>query len=641
MTETHAYGAWPSPVSAAAIAAGASTLAELRSHADTLYWLESRPQEAGRTTLMAAVDGNPPRELTPAPFSVRSRVNEYGGGAYLPCDAGVFFIHDGDGDLYLERARGDTCRLTDWQRARRLGDLCWDPLHQRIIAVCEQPRTTREPENSLIALSVDVDLGTSGECTTLHRGHDFYAAPRLAPNHGHLAFVAWDHPNMPWDGAFLKLAHIDAEGLLGAETVIAGGASEAVQQPLWLPDESLVFISDINGFWNVYRYDPSGLHGLLTEGAEYAEAPWNLGQSSIVAVGPGHLVAVRFADGAGELVLIDAQGGFASPLPADWLEYQSLCTITGALAFIGSRADGPPAIVIQPLDGAAPRVVTRASMPAIAADAIAFAQPRSFPTRDGARVHANVYQPRNPRAASPAGERPPLLVMVHGGPTARTSAALNLRVQYFTSRGWDVLDVDYRGSSGYGRQYREALNGRWGQRDVSDCEDAVRGLLLDGLVDAARIAIRGSSAGGFTVLSALTQSTLFGAGASLYGIGDLAALARETHNFESRYLDTLVGDQTALAARSPLRHVQRIRSPVIFLQGADDRIVPPGQANAMVAALRERRVPVAHIEFPGEGHGFRLAAHIERALESEYAFFCRIFGIQPHDTLPRLEIVNL
>jgi dipeptidyl aminopeptidase/acylaminoacyl peptidase len=643
------YGGWSSPLSARAIARGAGALTELRVHGDTLYWLEGRPAEDGRTTLLCAHVGNvaaasEPRELTPAPYNVRGRVHEYGGGAYLPTGAGVFFMDAASGELHHLPPDGAPQRLTDCGGNIRFGDFCWDARRNRLLAVCERPATggdTAEPENLLVAIPLSHAPVTVDELATVHRGHDFYAAPRFAPDGDRLAFIAWDHPNMPWDGTLLKLAELDAAGIVHAETIVAGGAAEAVQQPVWMPDGALLFLSDQTGFWNVHCYGADGVVCLLEDGAEYGEPPWVLGASTLAALGRDHVAAVRFAVGTSELVLLDAGSGFASPLPTDWQEHESLTALDGALAFIGRSAERPPAVVLLPLAGGEARTFAEAWLPPIDVRALVKAQPRTFRTRDGARVHCYLYLPHCPPGVPLPPGRPPLLVSVHGGPTARASAALNLRTQFFTSRGWAVLEVDYRGSAGYGRTYREALNGRWGQIDVTDCEDAVRALVNEGLVDPERLAIRGSSAGGFTVLAALAASGLFGAGASLYGIGDLAALARETHKFESRYLDALVGAASEYAARSPQNHAEKIRSAVLFLQGADDRVVPPGQAIAMADVLRRRGVPVAHIQFPGEGHGFRKAPHIERALESEYAFYCRVFGITPAEPLAPLEIENL
>jgi dipeptidyl aminopeptidase/acylaminoacyl peptidase len=663
------YGGWPSPLSAHAIARGAGALGELRVAGNTLYWLEGRPEEDGRTTLLcahvadadrgASGSGDPtalnpktsePRELTPRPYNVRGRIHEYGGGAYLPTQAGVFFVNAGDGELYHLPPDGAPRRLTDCGGNFRFGDFSWDVRRSRLLAVCERPAPgsdSTEPENLLVAIPVRSRSDRASAPVAadaleiVHRGHDFYAAPRLDPDGNRLAFVAWDHPNMPWDGTLLNLAELDADGRIVAETIVAGGAAEAVQQPVWMPDGALLFLSDQTGFWNVHRYGADGVVCLLEEGAEYGEPPWGLGMSSLAALGRDHAAAVRFADGTSEIVLLDTRSGFASPLPSGWQEHESLVALDGAVAFVGRGAERPPAIVVLALAEGVARVIAQAWLPPLDVHTLVAAQPRTFRARDGAFVHGYLYLPQARDGAPPSRGRPPLLVSVHGGPTARASAALNLRNQFFTSRGWAVLEVDYRGSAGYGRRYRDALNGRWGRLDVTDCEDAVRALVDEGLVDPERLAIRGSSAGGFTVLAALAASGLFGAGASIYGIGDLAALARETHKFESRYLDALVGDPSEYATRSPLNHAARIRSAVLFLQGADDRVVPPGQATAMAEVLRRRGVPVAHIEFPGEGHGFRKAAHIEQALASEYAFYCRVFGIAPAEPLAPLEIENL
>jgi dienelactone hydrolase len=662
------YGGWASPLTARAIARGAGALGELRVSDDTLYWLEGRPEEDGRTTLLCArmggmstgsgapgasvagPDQREARELTPPPYNVRGRIHEYGGGAYLPTPTGVFFVNAGDGELHHLPPDGAPRRLTDCGGSVRFGDFCWDARRGRLLAVCERPApggSPSEPENLLVSIPVRGTGHRAGPpigadaLAIVHRGHDFYAAPRLAPDGKRLAFVAWDHPNMPWDGTLLKLAELDADGALCVETIVAGGAAEAVQQPVWTLDGALLFLSDQNGFWNVHRFGADGVVCLLEDGAEYGEPPWALGMSSLTALGRDHAAAVRFADGTSELVLLHTESGFASPLPTGWQEHDSLVALDGAVAFIGRSVERPPAVVLLRLADGAARVIAEAWLPPVDVRTVVNAQPRAFRTRDGARVHGYLYLPGTAAGKPASPGKPPLLLSVHGGPTARASAALNLRTQYFASRGWAVLEIDYRGSAGYGRRYREALNGQWGRLDVCDCEDAVRALVGEGLVDAERLAIRGSSAGGFTVLGALAASGLFGAGASLYGIGDLAALARETHKFESRYLDTLVGDPSEYAVRSPVNHAGRIRSAVLFLQGADDRVVPPGQATAMAGVLRQRGIPVAHIEFPGEGHGFRKAAHIERALESEYAFYCRVFGIAPAEPLAPLEIENL
>lgn len=634
--EPRPYGGWPSVIDAATIAAGAGTLSEPRVHDGVVYWLESRPAEAGRTTLICRDRQGAHRELTPRPYDVRSRVHEYGGGAYLPTDFGVVFVHGPDQDLCL-LAGGNITSLIRNGPDVRYADVCVDVRRRRLIMVCERHPDAAEPVNTLEVLDLArPEAGTR----TLHRGHDFYAAPRMSPDGGRLAFLTWDHPNMPWDGTELRLIELDDSGNPGAETLLAGGAAESVVQPLWLPDGVLVFASDANGFWNLYRFDDQGILCLLAEGAEYAEPPWALAHSTFTAVGTRHLAAVRRDEQRSELVLMDLEQGFTTPVECPWQEFRGLACHGKDIVFIGSRGDEPPALVRMPLDHSAPEVIARAAMGSLPADWIARAEPVRFPTRDGGRAYAYYYRPTNPRVSPSPGTRPPLLVMTHGGPTAHTSAALNPRIQFFTSRGFAVVDVDYRGSSGYGRAYRRALDGRWGALEVMDCEDAVAYLVAGGKADPRRVAIRGGSAGGFTTLAALTRSRTFCAGASYYGIGDLTALAAETHKFESRYLDTLVGNAAELEERSPIRHVDELSCPVIFFQGTDDRVVPPGQSRAMVKALEEKGLPVAYLEFEGEAHGFRRAENIQRALECEYAFYCRVFAIESDEPLPELEIRN-
>lgn len=634
-----AYGNWHSPLQAAEIASGAIALRDLRSHGDTLYWLESRPAEQGRTTLMALRPGERPTELTPEPFNVRTRVHEYGGGAYLPCAEGVFFANWSDQRIYLI-ANGAISALTRNDQSLRFADFCWDGARERLVAVTEQHGAEGEPVNRLQA----IELRNPGELTTLHAGHDFYSSPTVSPDMGHLVFMCWDHPNMPWDGCQLVRSAFAPDGGLADDVVIAGGAQESVQQPQWLGGDALIFLSDRNGYSNLYRYDPSGLYCTLEDGADYGVPQWVFGIRQFAAVSDRHVVAARQGTET-ELVMVDTEGGFATPL-TDAGGAASLGSVVkwqDSVCCLAEFPDRLAAIVRCPLDGSPPTAIHQPGTAPLGAELISRAERVQYPTRDGNRAFAYYYPPRNPEhpVTGAEGELPPLLVMSHGGPTAAASRALNLRIQYYTTRGWAVVDVDYRGSSGYGRAYREALNGRWGVLDVTDCEDAVRHLVDQGLADPDRIAIRGGSAGGFTTLAALTRSSTFKAGASHYGIGDLNALARDTHKFESRYLHTLIGSEAALDERSPISHADALSAPVIFFQGSDDRVVPPAQSRQMAEALRVRGIPVAYVEFAGEGHGFRRAENIARSLENEHQFFCRVFGLFGDDDVKDLEIENL
>jgi dipeptidyl aminopeptidase/acylaminoacyl peptidase len=630
------FGSWPSPLDARDLVAGVVGLSQLRTDGSRLLWLESRPEEGGRTTIMS-LDGTELTELTPAPVNVRSRVHEYGGGAYCAGRSAIFFVDFAGQNLHRIGPGGQIEPITDSDSGTRFADFVEDPEHNRLITVVEVHREEGEPENYLAA----VDLG-NGQVSRLEDGHDFYAAPRLSGD-GRLVFIAWDHPNMPWDGTVLKTAEFDETGALTKVATIAGGSRESVVQPVWQEDGSLLFMSDANGFWNLYRYDESGIYCVFEDGADYADPPWVFGQTGYASAGHDHVLLTRHGAGYQEVVMVNTRTTLGTPLVGEdspWCGFDSLTVLNGALHFIGSRRDSSPTIERLPLDGSAPTRLRESGGPSLAPEQIARAEALEFPTRDGGHAHAYFYPPTHPEFSGLPDERPPLLVMGHGGPTSATSPALNLRIQYYTSRGWSVVDVDYRGSTGYGRSYRDALNGQWGILDVTDCEDAVRSLAAAGRIDPDRVAIRGGSAGGYTTLAALTTTPTFRAGASHYGIGDLTALANDTHKFESRYLDGLLGTPEALTERSPINHLERLSCPVIFFQGTEDRVVPPNQSRAMADALKGKGIPVACLEFEGEGHGFRSADNIVRATEAEYAFFCRVFGIQAADGPVDLPIDN-
>ena len=639
MTAT-AYGTWPSPIDAE-VATGASRgYAELQASGDALYWIESRPEEGGRSTLIRHREGRS-EELTPAPYNPRSTVHEYGGGAFCVAtapagDAGggepcVYFVNFADQDVYCVAADGVRRVTSD---PNRYADLV--PAGADLIAVRESHGDAGEPVNDLVRIDTK-----SGSVAALHAGHDFYAAPRLAAD-GRLAFLVWDHPNMPWDGTQLLVAAWDGSRLSG-ETVVAGGASESIVQPTW-HGERLLFASDASGYWNLHAYDQSGVYCVLADAAEYAGPAWQFAASYYVPVGPNHVVARRIENAAAALVVIDLEQGLASPLDGACTAYGWLARTETGVAYVAGFPDRPSRIQVQRLDSHEAVTVAAPDPHSIPSEVISAPEAISFPTQsdaDGAELaHAYYYPPRNGANGGLPGELPPLLVTTHGGPTASAGPELNWNVQYYTSRGWAVADVNYTGSTGYGRGYRQCLNGRWGEADVADCVACVRHLVASGRADPARVAIRGGSAGGYTTLAALTFADVFRAGASHYGIGDLCALDQDTHKFESRYLGTLVGDEDAMRARSPINHVDGLSCPVIFFQGMEDRVVPPNQSQKMRDALMRKGIPVAYEAFEGESHGFRRAENRRRAIEAEYAFFARIFGIAAAG-LAEVEIMGL
>jgi len=630
------YGSWPSPISAELITAGVTGLSALSGNDAALFWLESRPDEGGRNTLVMWRDGAR-AELTPAPFNVRTRVHEYGGGAYLATNSDAYFVNFADQNIYrVPLTGGAPIAITHTDADTRYADFVVDEPRARLISVGERPGE-KERENCLLAVAI-----ATGATTDLHRGHDFYAAPRISPDGRRLCFLSWDHPNMPWDGTQLHVARLTDDGMLADETIVAGGAAESIVQPEWLTSDRILFASDQNGFWNLYSYDASGIYCVYPDEAEYSGPAWGFGSKYYCVLGTRHVVAQRMHKGATSLLIIDVDNGMATPLPSEWQAFFGLAIVGERLNFVGGSPDRLATITSMDLSGAPGEPIAVAGKLPISASYFSMPESIEYPTRDGATAYAYFYPPRNPDAQAPTSERPPLLVMSHGGPTAATHPLINFRIQYYTTRGWAVADVNYGGSSGYGRAYRERLDGQWGVVDVHDCEDLVEHLAAADRIDRDRVAIRGGSAGGYTTLAALTFGNTFRAGASHYGIGDLETLARDTHKFESRYLDRLIGPypqaRDLYVERSPIHHVERLTCPVVFFQGLEDRVVPPNQAEAMVDALRSRQLPVAYVAFEGEQHGFRQAANIRRALEGEYLFFARIFGFEPADSLPPLEI---
>lgn len=638
--EPRPFGSWPSPITAEAIASGAIGLSEVRVVGVDVYWLEMRPAESGRTAVVRRRPDGRVEDCIPAGFSARTRVHEYGGGAYLVADGGLYFVNSADQRLYRVRDDMPPEPITPagaWQYA----DLVWDGRRRRILCVREECGAEAEPRNTIVAVSAD----GSGPAVTLAAGRDFYAAPRLSPDGAQLAYLAWDHPHMPWDAAELWLAPVREDGALGEARRIAGEPGESAIQPLWSSDGTLYFVSDRTGWWNLYCHRRGAVQPLLLAEAEFGTPPWVFGMQSYACMDSGHLLCASTRCGTWSLGVLDVQQGRLSPIPLPFTDISSLqWDGRGALCLAGGP-DRPLAVVR--LDPATRAVEVLRSSSTLRIDPACFSAPKpiEFPTEGGRTAHALFYPPRHASCVGAPDERPPLVVMIHGGPTSMTTTALRLHIQYYTSRGIAVLDVNYGGSTGYGRPYRERLDGQWGVVDVDDCCAGASYLAEQGWVDPRRLAIRGGSAGGYTTLACLAFRKVFAAGASHYGVSDLELLTRDTHKFESRYLDRLIGPyperRDLYLARSPIHHLEGLDRPVIFFQGLDDKVVPPNQAERMFEALRARGVPTAYLPFAGEQHGFRQAENIRRAIEGEFAFFARIFGITPADELPPLPIENL
>lgn len=640
---TAPYGSWRSPITARWIVADAVGLGAIAVDGDDLIWSESRPTEGGRTALVRRDASGATTDLLPPPWSVRSRAHEYGGGAFTAHDGVVYFVDDRTQSVQaLERGATQPRRLTA-PSERRHADLIVDPHRRRLLAVCEDHAASPEPRSSLVAIALD---GADAESPTeLVAGHDFHSSPRPSPDGTQLAWLTWSHPHMPWDETELWVARLDERGLPRDARRIAGGDGESIFQPEWSPDGVLHFVSDRTGWWNLYRWDGAQAVALCPRDAEFGLPQWTFGMTTYGFADARTIVCCFAERGEWRLARLDVATGELDVLDLPYVTVSGLVVSGRRAWFVGGSATAPPTLV--ELDVATGKdVVVRASARLeLDPELVSVAQAIEFPSAGGRTAHAFYYPPRNPEFEAPAGELPPLRVRSHGGPTAATDGSLKLPIQYWTSRGFAVLDVNYGGSTGYGRAYRERLRGQWGVVDVEDCVAGARFLAERGLADPARLTISGGSAGGYTTLCALVFHDVFAAGASHYGIGDLAALAADTHKFESRYTDSLVapwpeGEELYLA-RSPLAHADRLSRPVIFFQGLEDRVVPPSQAEAMVAVLRAKRLPVAYVTFPGEQHGFRKAENIVRALEAELDFFARVLGFTPADEIEPVAIENL
>jgi dipeptidyl aminopeptidase/acylaminoacyl peptidase len=629
-----------------------------------VYWGESRPSEQGRTALLRKQGNEPIQEIVPVPFSVRTRVHEYGGGAFAAIGGLVVFANDVDQRLYrIDHAAREPVPLTPPGPAR-YADLQFDHKRERVICVVERGRGGGEPENFLAS----VPLAT-GKVTPLHRGADFYAFPRVDPAGEHLAFLAWNHPAMPWDACELHVAEIQADGSLATPVKVAGGAGESIFQPAWSPSGELHFVSDRGGFSNLYRCGSNGTATCICPmEADFTAPLWVFGLSTYAWLDDSTLACLFQRSGLWHLATLATATGRLDEVETELTELGPIFASRGHAVFAGGSAGQGTALYSFDQDTRGLRLVHRPAPNPLPPSAISHPRVFDFPTSEDAVAHGLFYPPFNPdHEAMPSHgshivERPPLLVMCHGGPTASASTALNLNIQFWTSRGFAVLDVNYRGSTGYGRAYRKMLDGQWGVADVEDCVAGARALAEEGLVDGGRMAIRGSSAGGFTVLCALAFHDVFAAGASYYGVCDLEALATDTHKFESRYLESLIGpfparrdlsrktpervlsisrggrrrakplrkaaDAHALyRARSPLQAADRISCPVIFFHGLQDRVVPPAQAEAMATALRRRGLAAPLLLFADEQHGFRRKESIQAALTAELDFYREVFGI--------------
>ncbi len=656
MTEikTAPYGSWKSPITSDLIVKESIGLSQIKLDGDDIYWIEMRPSEGGRQVIVRHTSDGQRADVTPREFNARTRVHEYGGGDYAVHGGVVYFSNFGDQELYRQ-ADGSTPQAIaqeSGQDARgpqagmpgllRYADALVDAKRNCLICVREDHReTNREATSTLVAIPCD-----GGAARVLVSGNNFYSTPSLSPDASRLAWLQWNHPNMPWDGCELWIGEIGADGAIANKQRIAGAIDESIFQPEWSPDGTLYFVSDRTGWWNIYRATPDNAIECVCEmEAEFGAPQWVFGLSTYAFESADRIVCAFAEQGIWRLGIIDTRTRKLERIETPYAEISFVRAAPGRAVFRAGSSLEPFSIIEMDLATRETKVLQGASKITIDAGYISAPQPIEFPTENGLTAHGFFYPPKNRDFAALANEKPPLLVKSHGGPTSATIAALMLGIQYWTSRGVAVLDVNYGGSTGYGRAYRERLNGAWGIVDVDDCCNGAKFLAARGEVDGNRLMIDGGSAGGYTTLCALTFREAFKAGASYYGVSDAEALAKETHKFESRYLDNLIGPyperRDLYFERSPINFAENLSCPVIFFQGLEDKVVPPNQAEMMVEALRKKGVPVAYVAFEGEQHGFRRAENIKLALDGELYFYSRVFGFELAEAVEPVLIENL
>lgn len=635
------YGSWKSPITSDLIASGTIGLGQIALDNKDVYWIEMRPQEGGRNVIVRNTPGGRTADMLPSPFNARTRVHEYGGGDFAVVDGRIYFSNFADQRLYHLKPGSQPHPITP-EGNLRYSDGVIDLRHGRMICVREDHTVAGcEAINTLVSLRLeDSDRGD-----VLVSGNDFYSSPRLNPNGSQLAWLTWNHPNMPWDGTELWTGELEENDSLGKVERVAGGIGESIFQPEWSPDGVLYFISDRTGWWNLYRWHDGRVESLCEMEAEFGKPQWVFRMSTYAFESAGRIICAYAEQGTWHLASLDTATGKLELIKSPYTEISNLRAAPGFVVFGGGSPTEPISVIRLDLAKQRFEVLRRSSDESIDAGYLSVPETIEFPTEHGLTAFAFFYPPRNRDYIAPAEERPPLLVKSHGGPTGATSSTLSWEIQYWTSRGIAVLDVNYGGSTDRGRVYRQRLNGQWGIVDVDDCVNGARYIIGQGEVDCNRLAIRGGSAGGYTTLCALTFRNTFRAGASYYGVSDLEALAKDTHKFESHYLDQLIGPyperRDLYEERSPIHFTSRLSCPMILFQGLEDTVVPPNQAESMVEALRAKGLPVAYVPFDGEQHGFRRAENIKRAIDAELYFYSRIFGFKLSEPIEPVPIENL
>lgn len=631
------YGTWSSPISAEAAVASSIRVMEIRLDGDDTYWIESRPEEKGRSVIVKRDARGNMTDINPAPFNARTRVHEYGGGAYTVHEGTVYFSNFDDNRVYRRQPGGQPEPVTSDDSALRYADFEMDAPHHRLIAVREDHRKEgHEAVNTLVAINLQ-----DGQETVIASGNDFYSNPRLSPDASQLAYLTWNHPNLPWDGTDLMLADVATDGTISNVQQVAGGRKESIFQPDWSPDGTLYFVSDRTGWWNLYRWADRQVQPTVQVEAELGTTQWVFGMSTYAFTAPNQIIVIVNSNGSSRLASLDPERRTLTDIDTPYTTLSGIRGRPGGAVFLGASATIPSSVV--QLETASGSLQTLKASAEVTVDKgyLSVPEPIEFPTENGKTAYGLYYPPVNQDYEAPDDELPPLIVHVHGGPTGQTVSAFSLDTQFWTSRGFALMDVNYGGSSGYGREFRERLYGQWGVVDVNDSVNAARYLAEQGKADPNRQIITGGSAGGYTTLAVMAFTDVFDAGSCYFGVSDLVSFARITHKFESRYLDQLVGpaeQEDLYRERSPMTYADRISRPLIIFQGLEDKVVPPQQADLIVDALERRQVPYAYLPFEGEGHGFRSAENIKRALTADLYFFSRVFGFRLSDDVEPVDI---
>ena len=642
------FGSWASDITTDMISGSIIGLGQLSLDNSNIYWTEMRPSENGRTLLMGLDNNGKIEELLPKQFNIRNRVHEYGGGSFTLNNGTVFFIDSKNHGIFKmrldENINDRIPELIVEKDKIFFADFIYDNVNDCLFSIAEDQSGEGEAKNMLVSIAMD------GEINIIASGADFYASPKLSPDKKHIMWIEWNHPNMPWDGTLLYQADIlDGGASVNNKILIAGGDNISIFQPEYSPNGDIFYVSDESGFWNIYKLSHDEINNNKTRHYkfkfEFGLPHWVFAMRCYDFIDQYNIIATYADAGDWRLAVLNLKTGKLMDIDLPWCSFDSLYCHDNIAYFIGGKKDMPSQVVALNLLDHSYKILQNSNSKQIDIDNISIAEKIKFPTEGELFAYGYLYKPKNAKYTGIDGELPPLIVKSHGGPTGQAGCSFSAKIQYWTSRGFAVFDINYGGSTGFGRKYRKRLIGNWGITDVDDCVNGAKYLVNNDIVDGDRLIITGGSAGGYTTLSALAFRDVFKAGCSSYGIGDLISLAEDTHKFESRYLDKLIGkwpdDADIYRQRSPINKPDDLNCPIIFLQGEDDKVVPPNQAEMMVDILRDKKIPVAYLLFEGEGHGFRKAKNISHALEAELSFYAQIFDFSPAGNVKKIHIDNL